>query len=148
MTANTPFDQKLKCGMVDDVLTIIDFEGILQGSQMAVGGFDLISDKGVKVTQHKSSHYSGLLGAKNQRKEVTRHLVRKFLKKKEKENGAPETEQQKIPKKKGKVEGGGRQKLLPDFYYRRKHEGIDSDARASLKCGLQELMNSGEGDEK
>jgi len=35
---------------------------------MTVGGFDLISDKGVKVTQPKMSDYSGLLGAKNQRR--------------------------------------------------------------------------------
>lgn len=49
---------------------------------MTVGGFDLIADKGIRVTQPKSSHYTGLLGAKNQRREVTRHLVRKFLKRK------------------------------------------------------------------
>jgi hypothetical protein len=36
-------------------------------------------------------------------------------------------------KKKGKTEGAGRSKLLPDFYYRRKLDGINGEARFSLK---------------
>lgn len=63
MTANTDFDCRLKCGLVDDALSIIDFEGILEGNEMNVGGFDLIIDKGIKVVQDKKSHYTGLLGA-------------------------------------------------------------------------------------
>jgi len=31
-----------------------------------------------------------------------------------------------VVKKKGKTEGAGREKLLPDFYYRRKLDGIDT----------------------
>ena len=80
MSANTPFDCRLKCGLVDDVLSILDLEGILQGNEMAVGGFDIIIDKGIKVVQPKMSSYSGLLGAKNQREKVMRHIVKKFLK--------------------------------------------------------------------
>ena len=49
---------------------------------MVVGGFDLIIDKGIKVSQDKKSHYNGLLGAKNQRIKVMNHLVRKFLQRK------------------------------------------------------------------
>lgn len=29
MTANTDFDCRLKCGLIDDALTIVDIEGIL-----------------------------------------------------------------------------------------------------------------------
>lgn len=29
MTANTEFDCNLKCGLIDDVLSILDLEGIL-----------------------------------------------------------------------------------------------------------------------
>lgn len=29
MTANTDFDCRLKCGLVDDTLSILDLEGIL-----------------------------------------------------------------------------------------------------------------------
>jgi tubulin polyglutamylase TTLL9 len=32
MSANTPFDCKLKCGLIDDVLTIVDLEGMLAGN--------------------------------------------------------------------------------------------------------------------
>ena len=85
MTANTPSDCKLKCGLIDDVLTIVDHEGILNGTEMTVGGFDLIVDKGVKVVQPKQSCYTGLLGARNQREQVVRHLVRKFIHRKIKE---------------------------------------------------------------
>jgi hypothetical protein len=49
---------------------------------MTVGGFDLIIDKGIKVVQDKKSHFTGLLGAKNQRINVMRHIVRKFLQRK------------------------------------------------------------------
>jgi hypothetical protein len=52
---------------------------------MSVGGFDLIIDKGIKVVQDKRSHYTGLLGAQNQRVKVMSHIVRKFLHRKAKE---------------------------------------------------------------
>ena len=55
MTANTDFDCRLKCGLIDDVLTIVDIEGMLEGNEMTVGGFDLIIDKGIKVIQEKHS---------------------------------------------------------------------------------------------
>ena len=49
---------------------------------MAVGGFDLIIDKGIKIVQDKHSQYTSFLGARNQRMKVVRHLIRKFLMKK------------------------------------------------------------------
>jgi tubulin polyglutamylase TTLL9 len=85
MTANTDFDCRLKCGIIDDVLNIIDIEGMLDGTEMTVGGFDLIIDKGIKVVQDKYSQYTSLLGARNQRVKVVRHLIRKFLLRKKNE---------------------------------------------------------------
>lgn len=52
---------------------------------MTVGGFDIIIDKGIKVTQDKHSEYTCFLGAKNQRVKVVRHLVQKFLLRKKRE---------------------------------------------------------------
>lgn len=46
---------------------------------MSVGGFDLIIDKGVKIVQEKSSHYTGLLGAKNERNKVMKDIIRKCI---------------------------------------------------------------------
>lgn len=83
MTANTDFDCRLKCGLIDDVLSIIDLEGMLKGTEITVGGFDLIMDKGVKVVHSKYSDHHTLLGAKNERKKVMRHIYRQFLKEKE-----------------------------------------------------------------
>lgn len=42
MTANTPTDRRLKNGLLDDVLTIVNLEKILTGEEEQVGGFDLI----------------------------------------------------------------------------------------------------------
>lgn len=42
MTSNTPIDFELKCGLLDDVFTIIDLEKILTGNEEQIGGFDLI----------------------------------------------------------------------------------------------------------
>jgi tubulin polyglutamylase TTLL9 len=53
MTANTEFDFQLKCGLVDDVLSIIDLEGILGGEEMTIGGFDLIMKKDIPVRSHR-----------------------------------------------------------------------------------------------
>lgn len=83
MTANTDFDCRLKCGLIDDALTIVDIEGLLDGDETSVGGFDLIISKGLKVVQEKHCQYTGFLGAKNQRVKVMRHIVRKFLQKKQ-----------------------------------------------------------------
>jgi tubulin polyglutamylase TTLL9 len=79
MTANTDFDCRLKCGMVDDVLSIVDIEGMLEGTEMTVGGFDLIVDKGIKVVQDKASSCTGLLGARNERVKVMRSIIRRFM---------------------------------------------------------------------
>lgn len=46
---------------------------------MTVGGFDLIIDKGIKVTQHKNSQYTSFLGGKNQRLKVMRYIIKKFM---------------------------------------------------------------------
>ena len=124
MTANTPFDCRLKCGLVDDVFSILDLEGVLPTGQMSVGGFDLIVDKGIKVVQSPYSQYSCFLGAKNERVKSIRYLARKFIKNREKENKGGDVDTKEV-KKKGKVEGQGRQKLLPDFYYRKKHQNVD-----------------------
>ena len=75
---------------------------------MNVGGFDLIIDKGAKVVQSKRSDYSGLLGAKNQRVKVVRHLARKFVKNKENEKAKAACEEEKVSRKKGRVEAAGR----------------------------------------
>lgn len=61
------------------MLTIVDLEGILLGNEMTVGAFDLIVDKGVKISQPKESQYTSMLGCKNERKKVIKQIVKDFM---------------------------------------------------------------------
>ena len=85
MTANTDFDCQLKCGLIDDVLSIIDIEGICEGNEMVTGGFDLIMKKDIPVKEHQSSDYRCMLGAKNERKKVMKSIALKFMDRKQQE---------------------------------------------------------------
>lgn len=76
MTANTDFDCKLKCGLIDDVLTIVNLEGIITGEEMTVGGFDLIVSKGVNVRQSPHSETQTNLGWKCDRNSNYKHLLK------------------------------------------------------------------------
>lgn len=42
MRANTKKDKELKVGVIDDMLSVIDLEGIMTGNEETFGGFDVI----------------------------------------------------------------------------------------------------------
>lgn len=67
MTSNTPIDFELKCGLLDDVFTIIDVEKILTGNEEQIGGFDLIYKGGPMKNNYNCSSIS-FLGTFNNRK--------------------------------------------------------------------------------
>lgn len=46
VTADTPVDYDLKCGMLDDVMNIVDMERQRGGQEISIGGFDKIWDDG------------------------------------------------------------------------------------------------------
>ena len=75
MTANTPENSELKIGLVDDVMTLINVEGILKGDEEVVGGFDLIY-KGKEIMLPNTSIYSSMLGCKTNRVENLKKLTR------------------------------------------------------------------------
>lgn len=79
MTANTDFDCKLKCGLVDDVLTIVNLEGIITGEEMTVGAFDLIVNKGTNVLKSPYSETQTNLGWRTDRKANYKHLLKEFF---------------------------------------------------------------------
>ncbi|CAD7960178.1 unnamed protein product [Amoebophrya sp. A25] len=70
LTANTKADYDMKFGTLDDLLTILDFEKYLSGSETRVGGFDLIY-KGGPVPGHTES----MLGTRNDRQESLKKLA-------------------------------------------------------------------------
>eukprot|EP00971_Amphidinium_carterae_P295284 5864215-Amphidinium_carterae.1 len=69
LSANTPVDYDLKCALLDDTLTILDFEKYLHGSEMQVGGFDLLYRNGTRVTPPQQAGYGTYLGCHNNRVE-------------------------------------------------------------------------------
>lgn len=49
------------------------------GDEYTVGGFDIISKKGIKVCQSKYSEYQTTLGWKNERKKVYKKLINDIM---------------------------------------------------------------------
>lgn len=79
MSANTELDCELKCGLVDDVLSIIDLQGLINYSPMTIGGFDLIMSKGVRVVETSQYENHTNLGCMNQRKKVMKTIRNKIM---------------------------------------------------------------------
>lgn len=75
MTANTQFDFDLKCGLLDDVLTIVDIERVMNSQEEQVGGFDLIWKNG-PVKLPENSTYTSLLGCHNNRRSQVKRLAK------------------------------------------------------------------------
>ncbi|CEM22877.1 unnamed protein product [Vitrella brassicaformis CCMP3155] len=76
LTANTKDDYDLKCGMLDDVLTIVDVEKYLTGNELQVGGFDLIY-KGGPVSNHpQNAIFRSYLGSMNDRQQQLKKLAK------------------------------------------------------------------------
>jgi len=75
LTANTPDDYQLKFGLLDDTITILDFEKYLTGQEEHIGGFDVVYRNGQKVTPPPSAQFHTYLGCANTRIEDLRRLA-------------------------------------------------------------------------
>mmetsp|Transcript_50884 Transcript_50884/g.80700 ORF Transcript_50884/g.80700 Transcript_50884/m.80700 type:complete len:543 (-) Transcript_50884:12-1640(-) len=67
LTANTTVDYEFKYGMLDDALSIIDLEKYLSGSELQVGGFDLLYRDGQRYAPPDGSEIRSYLGCSNNR---------------------------------------------------------------------------------
>jgi tubulin polyglutamylase TTLL9 len=76
LTANTPKDSEMKIKMLDDMLTILDLEKILEGNESQVGGFDLIC-KGSIIKNSDNCTYGTRLGSFNNREKQLKTLSKK-----------------------------------------------------------------------
>eukprot|EP00397_Hematodinium_sp_SG-2012_P022549 GEMP01023372.1.p1 GENE.GEMP01023372.1~~GEMP01023372.1.p1 ORF type:complete len:345 (+),score=73.64 GEMP01023372.1:533-1567(+) len=76
LTANTQSDYDMKFGMLDDVLTVIDVEKYLDGTEQRVGGFDIICRDGKRVDYDENKVFSSNLGMLNDRKEQLNMLAK------------------------------------------------------------------------
>ncbi|CAL1129708.1 unnamed protein product [Cladocopium goreaui] len=67
LTANTVADYEMKYGLLDDLLTLLDFEKYLAGNELQVGGFDLLYKDGCRYSPPEGSVFTSYLGAYNNR---------------------------------------------------------------------------------
>ena len=52
-------DKKLKIGLIDDMLTVIDLEGVRIGTEEIVGGFDLLCRNGERFRTYSEGNHGG-----------------------------------------------------------------------------------------
>merc|ERR1719362_2452743 len=58
LTANTVSDYDMKFGMLDDVMSVLDLEKYLTGTEIQIGGFDLLYRDGLRYGPPEGSTYS------------------------------------------------------------------------------------------
>lgn len=79
LTADTSSDHELKCGMLDDLLDVIDLEEKRTGDEVQIGGFDLIFN-GNHVRPSKPTSVLSALGCYNDRLVVKQRAQREYIK--------------------------------------------------------------------
>ncbi len=75
MTANTPEDSAMKVNLLDDTFSVVNLEKVLKGDEEAVGGFELIVNKG-EVVKFNHLHNMTYLGCKNIRTDKLKVLAK------------------------------------------------------------------------
>ncbi|XP_068991083.1 probable tubulin polyglutamylase TTLL9 [Neodiprion pinetum] len=75
LAATDSEDYRLKFDLLDDALTILDFEGVLTGSETRVGGFDLLWDGGPVWTNYPGATPSASKAGSKQSFELRRFNI-------------------------------------------------------------------------
>lgn len=78
LTANTLPDYHMKFALLDDTLTILDFEKYLEGGEAQIGGFDLLYKNGARRGVPEMALYRSFLGCYNNRLEQLLRLARHY----------------------------------------------------------------------
>lgn len=76
LTANMVSDYEMKFGMLDDCLSIIDIEKYLSGTEVQVGGFDLLYRDGYRYSPPVGSEVQSYLGCMNNRDQQLKKLAK------------------------------------------------------------------------
>lgn len=77
LTATTREDYELKFGLLDDCVSVLDFERHFNGNyEEQVGGFDLIYKGGVRIEPPRNALYKTYLGCLNDRRAQLKRLAR------------------------------------------------------------------------
>lgn len=83
LSANTVADYEMKFALLDDVLTVLDFEKYLEGSETQIGGFDVLCRHGVRVDRSPAAVSRSNLGCSNNRQEQLRRLSQRLAREQE-----------------------------------------------------------------
>lgn len=78
LNATDSNDFRLKFDLVDDLLSILDFEELLIGREKRIGGFDLLWDDAPVWTNDTPARLNIFLGAENDRIEQLKQLKKKI----------------------------------------------------------------------
>lgn len=76
LTANTVADYDMKFAMLDDVMSMLDFERYLAGNELQIGGFDLLYRDGFRYSPPDGSVNTSYLGCANNRMQQLRRLAK------------------------------------------------------------------------
>jgi len=76
LTANTVADYEMKFGLLDDVLSVIDVEKYLAGTEVQIGGFDLLYRDGLRYSPPEGSVCTSYVGAANNRLSQLKRLAK------------------------------------------------------------------------
>jgi len=78
LTANTPSDYDMKFALLDDMLTVLDFEKYLVGTELQIGGFDVLYRNGARVGPTAASTHESYLGCNNNRLQQLEKMARQY----------------------------------------------------------------------
>merc|ERR1712216_1093777 len=95
LSANTANDYEMKFAMLDDTVTILDFEKYLTGDEVQIGGFDLLYKNGSRISPPQNAGYRSYLGCHNNRIEQLRRLSQQLSSQEQAVGGA---QQQQLSK--------------------------------------------------
>lgn len=107
LTANTPSDYDLKFALLDDTLTILDFEKYLTGTEAQIGGFDLLYKNGSRIGPPQNAGYRSYLGCHNNRIDQLKRLSRACEAEQDrKKRQQQEQQKEQVPASSTKVQNG------------------------------------------
>jgi len=106
LSANTVLDYDMKFALLDDTLTILDFEKYLTGNEAQIGGFDLLYKNGVRVGPPKSANFRSYLGCNNNRLEQLKRMSRQLGEEEERRRQQQAQQPQQHGRQQGQQAGG------------------------------------------
>lgn len=141
LTANTPLDYDMKFALLDDTMTILDFEKYLVGTETQIGGFDLLYKNGVRIGPPQNASYRSYLGCHNNRLDQLKRLSRAYGAEQEKRQQEQQSQQRNLQQpaqvptgNKSQLAGGSRRERNSAQASRRNgDEGNDNGPRREAR---------------